>query len=46
MKKISNEEMKKVKGGAINWGILAGLSAATSFIIGFFDGWTNPKRCN
>ncbi len=46
MKTISNEQMKKVKGGAINWGIVAGIGAATSFIIGFFDGWINPKRCN
>ena len=46
MKQISNEEMKKIEGGAINWGMMAGIGAAISFVIGFFDGWTNPKKCN
>ena len=46
MKKINNEEMKKVKGGAINWGMMAGIGAAVSFIMGIIDGWTNPRKCN
>ena len=43
---IKDEEMKKVQGGSINWGLVAGISAAASFVIGIIDGWIHPKRCN
>ena len=46
MERISNEQMNEIKGGAINWGMLAGIGAIASFIIGVIDGWTNPRRCN
>ncbi len=46
MSGISNEQMKQVRGGSINWGLMAGISAVASFVIGIFDGWTNPKKCN
>ena len=46
MKRINNEQLKEVKGGGINWGIAAGISAALSFIIGVIDGWINPAKCN
>lgn len=46
MQTITNEEMKKINGGAINWGIMAGIGAFASFLIGIVDGWTNPKKCN
>ncbi len=46
MKSISNEEMKAIEGGAVNWGVMAGLSAFASFLIGIVDGYINPRRCN
>ena len=46
MKEIDSEQLKKVKGGGIHWGILAGFGAAASFVIGIIDGWINPKKCN
>lgn len=46
MKNISKEKLKDIKGGGINWGILAGFGAAASFIIGIIDGLINPKKCN
>ena len=46
MKRISNEEMKNVKGGSINWGLMTAIGAAASFFIGVIDGWMHPKRCN
>ena len=46
MIQVKEEELRNIEGGGINWGILAGVGAAVSFFIGFFDGWTNPKRCN
>ena len=45
MKQIKEEELKKVKGGAINWGLMAGLGAIASFVIGMVDGWIHPKKC-
>ena len=45
MTTMSCEELNKVKGGGINWGMTAGISAFVSFVIGVIDGWMNPKRC-
>lgn len=46
MKQINNEQLKEVKGGAVNWGVVAGISAFGSFLIGLIDGLINPKKCN
>jgi lactobin A/cerein 7B family class IIb bacteriocin len=46
MESMNNDQLKEVKGGAVNWGILAACGAALSFIIGIIDGLMNPKKCN
>ena len=46
MKNLKEEQMKKVKGGAINWGLMTGFGAVASFLIGIIDGLMNPQRCN
>ena len=46
MKKLTKKEMSLVKGGAVKWGVIAGIGAFASFVIGVIDGWINPKRCN
>ena len=46
MKEISTEKMKDINGGAINWGMMAGIGAIASFLIGIIDGWANTRRCN
>lgn len=46
MNKIKEENLKEVKGGAVNWGLAAGIGAVVSFIIGVVDGLINPKKCN
>lgn len=46
MKNISNEKLKEIKGGGINWGLAAGIGAVVSFIVGVVDGLINPKKCN
>lgn len=46
MKKINDEHLKKVKGGGINWTMMAGIGAVASFLIGVIDGLINPKKCN
>lgn len=46
MKNISNDELREVKGGGINWSMVAGFGAVASFLIGVIDGLMNPKKCN
>lgn len=46
MENINNEQLKEIRGGGINWGIIASFSAVTSFVIGVIDGLINPKKCN
>lgn len=45
MKKIENEELKQINAGAIKWGIIGIVSGIVTFIIGAFDGFTNPIKC-
>ena len=45
MKKLTKEEMKKIKGGT-NWVVVTFVSAAISLIAGIFEGIVNPKKCN
>lgn len=46
MKKIDSEKLKQVNGGGVNWGLMAGIGAVASFLIGVIDGLINPKKCN
>ena len=46
MNTLTYDEMVRVKGGAVNWGMVCGFGAAISFIIGVIDGWINPGKCN
>ncbi len=46
MNKLNNESLKKINGGGINLGLVAGIGAFASFIIGMIDGLINPKKCN
>lgn len=46
MKKQNNEQLQEIKGGGINWSMMAGIGAFTSFLIGVIDGLINPKKCN
>lgn len=45
MRKLSNEEMKKIEGG-VNWLVVTIATGAISFLIGVVDGLVNPKKCN
>lgn len=46
MKNLSNNEMKKIDGGGVNVGLLIGIGAGISFLIGLFDGLVRPLKCN
>lgn len=45
MNELKQEQMKNISGGAVNWGLLAGIGAAIVFFIGLFDGYINPIKC-
>lgn len=46
MNKISDKQLTQVKGGGINWSLMAGIGAVASFFVGIIDGLINPKKCN
>ena len=47
MRKINDCELNEVHGGGgLSLGIVAGIIAGITFIIGVIDGYTNPKKCN
>lgn len=45
MKELKKYEQKKIKAGAINGWLVAGIAAGITFIIGVFDGITRPYKC-
>lgn len=45
MKKINDNELKKVNGGFTGW-TLAAIALAGAFISGVLDGISNPRKCN
>lgn len=46
MKKLNNEDLKKVSGGAFNFAIVTAIIAGITFIIGVIDGYTRKLACN
>ncbi len=44
MKKMNQQELKSTRGG-FGW-IIGGIVAAVIFVVGIFDGYTRPLRCN
>ncbi len=48
MKKLTSEEMKNIKGGALSisaLGLGIGISVIISFFVGIVSGFTNPEPC-
>ena len=46
MKNITDNELKKIDGGGVNFGAIFGIAAGVTFIIGVIDGLFRPLRCN
>lgn len=46
MYKLNENNLKNIKGGGVNWTLMAGIGAVASFVIGVIDGLINPKKCN
>ncbi len=45
MDKLTNSNLYKINGGAINLGLALSIIAGISFIIGFIDGIVNKTPC-
>lgn len=46
MKKLSINESKNIKAGAVSAGwVAAGIIAGITFLVGVFDGFTRPFKC-
>ena len=42
---ITKEELKNINGGAVSFGVIAGIGAGLMFIIGLVDGFVRPLKC-
>ena len=45
MKKINNNELKKINGGGISFGVAIIVSALVSLVAGIISGIANPDPC-
>lgn len=45
MKKLNEQELKQINGGAIHFGVVAGIFAGVTFLIGVIDGYVRPLPC-
>lgn len=43
---LTNEDLKEINGGGINFGLIAGIAAGVTFLIGLIDGIIRPLKCN
>ena len=43
---LTNTELKEINGGGINIGLIAGIAAGVTFLIGLIDGIIRPLKCN
>ena len=46
MKNLNDKELMNVEGGAIKAGLIIGIAAGVTFIIGLIDGIIRPLKCN
>lgn len=46
MEKLTNNNLKNIKGGASFWAIAGIVVAALAFIGGVLDGYARPTKCN
>ena len=45
MERLKQNELKKIKAGAISGWAIAGIIAGITFIVGIFDGIARPFKC-
>lgn len=45
MRKLTNNELKNIKGKEASLGLVIGISALVAFLVGVISGITNPEPC-
>ena len=46
MNNLSDKELMCINGGGINIGLVVGIAAGVTFLIGLIDGIIRPLKCN
>ena len=46
MKNLNDKELMNINGGGINIGLVVGIAAGVTFLIGVIDGIIRPLKCN
>lgn len=46
MRNLSDKELMSVDGGAVKIGVVVGIAAGVTFLIGLIDGLFRPLKCN
>ncbi len=46
MRELNNDELTKLNGGGLSLLSTIGIVGAVVFLIGVFDGYVRPMRCN
>ena len=46
MKDLKDKELMNIEGGAIKIGLVVGIAAGITFIVGLIDGIIRPLKCN
>ena len=45
IERISQKDLREIHGGGISFWVVGGLIALGAFIVGVFEGFTNPEKC-
>ena len=46
MKNLNDKELMNIEGGAVKIGMVVGIAAGVTFLIGLIDGLFRPLKCN
>lgn len=46
MENLTDKQMMSIQGGGVNLGVIVGIAAGVTFLIGVIDGLIRPLKCN
>ena len=46
MNNLNDKELMNINGGGVNIGLVVGIAAGVTFLIGIIDGIIRPLKCN
>ena len=46
MNNLNDKELMNINGGGVNIGLVVGIAAGVTFLIGLIDGIIRPLKCN